>query len=65
MPAQLRLLLLLLLLLLAGVILLWSQDGNQYMVVWDQQLLPGQVSAPMDYSAQPPEQVRWIWLWGG
>lgn len=34
------------------------QDGDQYMVVWDKDLLQPSNSPPMDYTAQPPETVR-------
>jgi hypothetical protein len=35
------------------------QDGDQYMVVWDKELLPEGVSPePMDYTAAKPKEVR-------
>jgi hypothetical protein len=33
------------------------QDGDQYMVVWDKELMPDRVSEPMDYTAAKPEEV--------
>lgn len=33
------------------------QDGDQYMVVWDKELLPTMVSEPMDYTAAKPQEV--------
>lgn len=34
------------------------QDGDQYMVLWDQELLQPGNSEPMDYTAEPPDKVR-------
>eukprot|EP00878_Enallax_costatus_P009586 GHUV01010016.1.p1 GENE.GHUV01010016.1~~GHUV01010016.1.p1 ORF type:complete len:838 (+),score=275.45 GHUV01010016.1:487-3000(+) len=32
-------------------------DGDQYMVLWDQELLQPKNSEPMDYTAEPPQRV--------
>lgn len=34
------------------------QDGDEYMVVWDRDLLPPRESEPMDYKAEKPKEVR-------
>jgi hypothetical protein len=33
------------------------QDGDEYMVVWDPELLPEDESEPMDYTAEKPKEV--------
>ena len=33
------------------------QDGDEYMVLWDRDLLPPRESEPMDYKAEKPKEV--------
>lgn len=43
--------------------LLYLQDGDQYMVLWDEDLLQPRNSEPMDYTAAAPDRVRArLWL---